>query len=320
MQSGTVQSLQDQLRRSDAGMTANLAKIEKKLNKEFREKNAAVRDEKWNSMKSNEKKAEMDSRRFLQEYFYLDGVEDSSHDEDAVVLKTHFRSELHQAAESLRLEHNSVDAPAHADGTRPSIDRWIIISKTRSAFSKQVQAISREKVRIDRILEDESNECNKKLNETMVAKAKKSGKATWDVMGKWNIKCPEIESNWGKANCALTLVIYMSNTGEGRQMWADFDFTVIQGIFRFIKPTSTGRVKNASLGPATAGSKRKRIDVEEDDGYSKREKFILSANDEPGPKCPEWEFRWRGEETGEGVIQLSLENYRCSIKFEGSGG
>ena len=235
-QSGTIQSLQDQLRNSDAGMTANLAKIEKKLNKEFREKNAAVRDEIWNSADTNEKKAKLDPGRFLREVFRLGGVEDSSHDDGVVVLKTEFRSELHEAAKPLGLEHYSVDAPARADGIRSRIDRWIVISKTRSALNEQVQMIDRERLRINRIPEDQNNERDTKLYESMIAKAKKSGEVAWNVTGKWIIKCPEIESNWGNTNRALTLVIHLSNTGEGRQMWAEFDFTVLHGIFGFLNP------------------------------------------------------------------------------------
>ena len=345
-QGGTVSGLQDRLRSSDVGMITLLAKTEKELNKKFREKNAAIRDERWNSAESNEQKAEMDPRRFLQEFFHLDGMKESSHQGDAVVLKTVNRSILHQAADSLRLEHHSVDAPDTDGGRSRTDNRWIIISKTRSALNQKSQIISRERARMQRILEDERNERTRKLNKSITAETKKLGKEVWDVTGNWTIKCPKIESNWGNANRALTLEIHISNTSEGKQMWAEFDFNVINGIFRFINPASKAPTKKSSQAQASSThSKRKRTnnkeevendddddDEEEDededgglceqdsDNSSTPEEFILSAKDQPSPKCPMWDFRWRGEETGEGQIQLSSEKYLCSIKFYGTGG
>ena len=331
-QSGTMSSLQAQLRGSDAGMDAVLAKAEKQLNQDFREKNAGVRDEKWNNAESNESKAQMDPTRFLREFFRLDGDKESTHEAIAVVLKTRSRMELHEAADSLKLEHQSVDAP-HAGGVRPEIDRWIIISKTRSALTEKIRTISREKARMDRILEDESNEQTRKLNQKMIAGARKSGKEVWDVTGNWRIRCPGIERQWGKAKDALTLDIFISNTSEGRQMWAEFDFNVITGMFRFIKPASKGPAEKLSGGQA---SKRKctydeeveengededeELYPEDSDNSSTPQEFILSANDKPTSKFPKWDFRWRGEETGEGQILLSSDECLCSIKFHGTGG
>ena len=306
-QKGTISSLQDQLRGSNLGMREALSETEKRLNKEFREKNAAARDQRWNRMESNEEKAEMDPQYFLREFFHLDNIQRSDHNEEIVVLKTHRRAELHQAAELLKLEHNSIDAPRNVDGSKPSINRWIIISRTRSALAEKTQAIGRESVRIKRKLEEASQKQIKKLNESITAEAKKSGKDVWDVTGRWSIKCPYIESNWGCANDTLTLDIQLSKTNEGTQMWADFDFNVLTGIFRFIRPTPASCPKKSPLTKAPLKRKRRDEDEEDEDedddedededeedsdDSSTPKEFILTANDKPSSKLSKWNFRW----------------------------
>ena len=175
------------------------------------------------------------------------------------------------------------------------------------------------------------------MNESMTAKGKKSGKDVWDVTGSWIINCPGIESEWDCKMDSLTLDIHLSKTDEGMQMWAEFDFNILEGVFRFIKPTQASRSKKSSLTKASLKRKRKDEDKDEEDenedsdegvgiyeedseDSSTPEEFILSTNDRPSPKCPKWDFRWRGEETGEGEIQLSSEESLCSITFHGTGG
>ena len=147
-QNGTISSLQSQLRGSNLGMREDLSETEERLNKEFRDKNAAAREERWNRMESNEEKAKMDPQRFLREYFLLDEIQGSDRIQrgldripKTVVLKTRHRAELHQAAELLKLETESTDAPWNVDGSRPSIDRWIVISRDRSALAEKIQTI-----------------------------------------------------------------------------------------------------------------------------------------------------------------------------------
>ena len=53
-QSGTVAKLQESLRYTQAAMDPELASAEKRLNEEFRMKNAAARDDKWNQMNTPE--------------------------------------------------------------------------------------------------------------------------------------------------------------------------------------------------------------------------------------------------------------------------
>jgi hypothetical protein len=47
------------------------------------------------------------------------------------------------------------------------------------------------------------------------------------------------------------------------------------------------------------------------------ESFYLSAPaTKPSPKYPAWNFRWRGAETGEGVIELNSDEKAYTVTFE----
>jgi hypothetical protein len=57
----------------------------------------------------------------------------------------------------------------------------------------------------------------------------------WDVTGSYEIYCPEIENQWA-CHVPLSLDIYLEKVGDTHQMYADFNFNVVEGIFRFEKP------------------------------------------------------------------------------------
>lgn len=67
IQSDSISNLQERLREGPRKMSAELAKIEKRLDKEFRKRNDLATDEKWKAMETHEQKVEMDATRFLRE-------------------------------------------------------------------------------------------------------------------------------------------------------------------------------------------------------------------------------------------------------------
>lgn len=343
-QSGTIADIQDRLRNVDALMTPELAKIEKELNKEFREKNAAARDNQWNGLKTDEQRADADSKRLLREKFPKSKDQKASGVEDGVVvLKTHNRLELHLAAEPLGLYTESVNAPLTGDGETPAVDRWIIIGRNRASVQEKIREISRETVRSRQRAQDAKDERTRKLHEEVIEKAAKAGSANvWNVTGSWSIKCPYMEESWGGGTDECSLDIYSSEIGGERQMWAEFDFIAITGVFRFETPNPTTQKPVASTTastslkrPAAALSNSDDDDEDDDDGQGEFDDyddddededeptppaFYLRPNDKPSPRSPKWNFRWRGEETGEGEIQLYSDKKLCSITFYGVGG
>ncbi|RAL67783.1 hypothetical protein DID88_008510 [Monilinia fructigena] len=160
--------------------------------------------------------------------------------------------------------------------------------------------------------------------------ATKSGNS-WDVRGSYVIECPNIEDEWGEKNAELTLDIYVEKKHGRKQMFAIFDFIVVEGIMRFERPTPVPRSQNES-------GKRKREDsyMDEDgdvlmddipqydmddsspNNYTESA-FSLQDNDKPTARRPTWGYRWRGEETGEGEIQLGSDRTLESITFSNNG-
>ncbi|TGO51612.1 hypothetical protein BOTNAR_0350g00070 [Botryotinia narcissicola] len=111
-------------------------------------------------------------------------------------------------------------------------------------------------------------------------------------------------------------------------MFTMFNFIVVEGIMRFERPTDVPSSKNAD-------KKRKRestssIDEDEDgdvmmsdvsqnvasNSKHKESAFFLGANDKPTARRPTWPYRWRGEENGEGEIQLGSDKRLESITFD----
>lgn len=311
-------------------MTPELAKIEKDLNEEFREKNATARNEQWRGMGTDEARANADPKRFLREQFpQNNGPQPSGARAGVVVLKTHNRLNLHLAAEPLGLYTESAKPPLTADGKSPDMDRWIVIGRDRASVQEKIREISRETVRSRQRAQEAKDERIRKLHREVTKKAAKAGPATaWNVTGSWSIKCPYMEEGCGTGTDECSLDIHSSQIGDERQMWAYFDFIAITGIFRFENPSPA---PPKPVIPATAQTSLKRpaadlsdSDDDEDDNDSESESdneaFHLPPTATPSSQHPTWPFRWRGEEAGEGEIQLYSDENRCEVTFHGVGG
>lgn len=320
-QSGNVSQLQDRLRWADSkSMNKDVLEAEVRLNREFREQNAAVRDSKWRALTTDEAKAEADPVRFLRER-----LAEGDGKTDAVILKTHQRFELHRAAESLGFQSCSTNAPLNLDGSRPTVDRWIVIGRGYLAVSRKIEEIGRQakssfaKKQQERELETQAK------HEEVVKQSTAKRSAKWDVTGTWAIRCPYIEKTWGMGvgydECTLT--IHETIDGPAKQIWAEFDFIAVTGVFRFVRPS-----KQQDNQPAKGSRKRKREASEERrpnvsksvPSAGRRVSYLLDRDDNPSPSHPTWEYRWRGEETGEGEVQLYSDEASYSITFTGPSG
>lgn len=51
---------------------------------------------------------------------------------------------------------------------------------------------------------------------------------SWDIRGSYVIECKDIEDEWGEKDSELTLDIYLENKDGKLQMFAMFDFVVVQ--------------------------------------------------------------------------------------------
>lgn len=188
--------------------------------------------------------------------------------------------------------------------------REVILEKTRTK-----QALAEAKA--DRI---------RKLNDEVIPKSKNAAKGSkWDVTGTWAITCPEVEQGYGRDGGSCSLEISPHVIAGRKQMYASFDFIAITGIFRFVAPTPTGasQRRQASKG-SDDEDENENDEVDEEDEFREDtptpEEFYLAPDDHPSPKNPTWNYRWRGEETGEGEIQLFSDEKLYSITFAGVGG
>ncbi|TVY25772.1 hypothetical protein LHYA1_G005307 [Lachnellula hyalina] len=111
-----------------------IAEIE--LNKDFKKKNKAAQDSKWNSLKA-EQKAKANPSKYLADAFPK-GATGRPVNLDIVDV----RLALAKAAGNLNLETVSVDAP-WTGGKKPSPDRWMIIGRTRDAVWNQMREIEK---------------------------------------------------------------------------------------------------------------------------------------------------------------------------------
>jgi hypothetical protein len=96
-------------------MAPELSHVQQQLNLDYLKSNAAARNENWLALESDEARAEMDPTRFLRKEFV--DVNDRDLIDKVIVLRTHARFKIHEAAEPLGLQHESTDAPLDADGS-----------------------------------------------------------------------------------------------------------------------------------------------------------------------------------------------------------
>jgi hypothetical protein len=286
-------------------------------------------EEKWKTLSTQEKAAKY-PRRFLEETFPSGGPE-----KEAIVFKTisrYPRQQLESDAKGLGLCTQSIDAPnvfdsgdgessndnsassdddpENSDGNSESSDedsdRWIVIGRSMKHVTAKIKDIKQKLVRERHQLQAAQTDDVRR------------GRG-WDITGSWRIRWPSLEKDYKGGN--LTMDIYRDTSTGSLQMYARFDFRVVEGILRFEKPGAATPVFDR-LKPRTEEGWYEDEDEDEDEDRNDDddENFQLGPTDKPSPQNPTWNFRWRGKETGEGVIELYSEERLCSMTFSGTGG
>ncbi|KAK5452247.1 hypothetical protein LTS15_007313 [Exophiala xenobiotica] len=159
-----------------------------------------------------------------------------------------------------------------------------------------------------------------------------NSKGEWIVSGNWEIKCPYIEEHFGRedgAECTLDIRVTLPRANGQLQMYSTFDFSVITGVMRFVPLRASGS-RQSSKGVAAVRGKEVEDEEreesvtasdEESDGEESEEdaedettiaEFSFSDDSLPSSTTRKFGFRWRGEETGEGEIQLGSDEKLAS--------
>ena len=167
-----------------------------------------------------------------------------------------------------------------------------------------------------------------KIGADEASASKQSATNSWDVRGSYEIRCRDIEEQWG--GHSLTLDIYLEIRNGKRQLYGAFDFNAIEGIMRFERPS---RVPKSEM-ESEKSKKRKQEDLDndgdlqmdiyprsarDDTGKYSEEVFHLRSDEQPTARRPTWRYRWRGHETGEGEIQVNADRAVRSTTFSEKG-
>lgn len=294
---------------------------------------------KWVGLATKAEKVKVDPRRFLEETFPLPRDDTG---EDVVVIETYSRGfsdlvcKLNLAMRSLKVPLGSIK---HAQPT--STGDWTIVGRNQKVVDKKYyQSVKEfepawkrqreEKARMEerqrkeraRKEEEDKNAIQERHQEVI----QKSGSIIWDVTGLWRITCPALKA-YAVSNTVFTLRIYFERVSGKQQMFAEFNFNAVKGVFRFERQSQAPPKKSSS-------KKRKRpnedeIDTDDEEAdleesYNRRspspEAFRFGPPDKPSSTKPTWKYRWRGIETGEGQIQLDSDRKSYSITFGGPKG
>jgi hypothetical protein len=105
------------------------------------------------------------------------------------------------------------------------------------------------------------------------------------------------------------------------EMYASFDFISLTGIMRFMNPDARDQdYRSADFdGDEEDDEGEDQDEDEEDDDLVDKPKsspFLISKALLPSSTTRKFKFRWRGEETGEGEIELYADQHVCSLAFE----
>jgi hypothetical protein len=217
------------------------------------------------------------------------------------------RCQVHQAAESLRLYHETTVTSVMVIGSGKNMQGQQRLKELNRAagwppvpyvpdFDNDEEQEEREEFSEDSEGAD-GNISSEGDNDSCEKPDEEEDDQEWDITGSWEIKCPRMAGCFGQY-APYTLEIIVSQHRLGRQIYGRFDFGAYKGVFQF------------SIEQQKAmGNRYKGNDTEE---------FFL-PNDIPSEKNPTISYRWRGREGGENVIQLRSENALYQMTFSDGG-
>ncbi|KAH7390383.1 hypothetical protein BKA64DRAFT_645300 [Cadophora sp. MPI-SDFR-AT-0126] len=347
---GTIEDLQNALRgHEEDPITDDVLHLQERARRKFKAMNKEARESNWLHNMSDEEKATKNPRRYLVETFPA-----GSRSKETVLLTTHFVINIQETAKELGLQCEYTHAPTDGDTVLQMAKYWVVVGQDRSIVTEKVRMIERETRRLKREQEEGQQELRRK-NNVITATQTESEEAIaknkdWDVAGTWSISCPHIEQGWDVEN--LTMKLYLETTDKGPQMFASFDFGVLTGVFRFERQKSDTKTSTTQLVHSNVDEEQKsdedntgeveaqqaerhyddddtsdkssdtygeKDDDDDDDDDDRRsptpEAFYFNAIIQPSAQYPTWNYRYRGEETGEGEIELGSDSELFSITF-----
>ncbi|TGO51856.1 hypothetical protein BCON_0153g00230 [Botryotinia convoluta] len=213
---GRIEELVDRLRTNEhKPVFPELVKVQKDL----RQKAVDELEDAWKNRLTDSQKAEEDVKRFLLETFPINS------NEDKAVLHT------------LRLRHDW-------KGPRKQFDdppnkwqdaMWMVVGRSRSTISENVKDIGRSRHRTKQRAQEEAQAFIEEGSREVLRASKKQG---WNARGEWHISCPAFEEKYDVEGL-MKLTIYTSITSSCLQIFSEFDFGIVAGVFRFEKQSAS---------------------------------------------------------------------------------
>ncbi|KAF3906076.1 hypothetical protein ABW21_db0208008 [Orbilia brochopaga] len=351
---GTIAEMKERLQGASKVMSPDVKAMKKKLEDEYSD---PAKRRKWEAecQRRLEKKQNLEAARaadMLRDVF-------SSRNEDVVVLKVsqHELEGVPAAAAKLGLCCEFVGVPEYEWGS--FVTERAIVGKTQDLVTAKIKSLKQEayearlaKERVEQARQEARLKTERDAIAQKRAAVEEQAAKGWDVTGTWRITCPYIAEQWNDRD-DMELKIYRTTEKGLTQMFAEFNFDVVTGWFRFEDPVCPPTTTELEASRAKAGQKRKRADVSEDDSEDEdaseddistdsdseeseydsdgekirkkdkpdpNQQFYLRPQSKPSPKQATWKYRWRGEENGEGEIQVGEDEKAYSITFSGKGG
>ena len=219
------------------------------------------------------------------------------------------RCQLHEAAESLRLYHETTVTSVMVIGSGKTMQGQQRLKELNraSGWRPPVPYVpdfdnDEEEEKSEEFSEEDSEGVDENINsegdnDSSEEPDEEEDEQEWDITGSWEIERPGMAGCFGQY-APYTLEIFSSQHRLGRQIYGRFNFGTYKGVFRF----SFEQEK-------VIGNPFKENDNEE---------FFL-PNDIPSEENPTMSYRWRGREDGENVIQLRSENALYQMTFSDGG-
>jgi hypothetical protein len=307
---GKIELLQQRIREhGDKGMEKSLREACEKMTREFEETNKATLGKIWGSADNNEK-AKVWTKAFLYENFVLPP---KAKKKTVVVEVDDWAEKMEQACREMNIFCEERKMNKHRTGQRlvvAGLDQLAVRSKMAELSQDEIRAAARAREEAEAKQQAAEKEYQRTLK---LAKSKgRQSKGPWDVAGGWSIDCSRIEGEWGYRGQKCSLDIeFTKPTKDGRaQMFALFDFIVFQGIMRFVDSQSADVDENEDEDEDDEDD-----DDDENDDGDESESFFFPSSSLPSSNNREFDYRWRGEDTGTGEIQLGSNRELCSVTF-----
>ncbi|CAK7241277.1 MAG: hypothetical protein STHCBS139747_002737 [Sporothrix thermara] len=321
---GDIAKLQQNLRGHESDpLTPALQALESQARADYRVKNNAEGELRWTTQLTDERKVISKPQRFYAEL----ARHDDDDDDDAMVRV--LKGDYINDEASVRIQANkameqgcfakAVEAPIMQHHLHGPSGWWLVVgpAKAKARVVEKARAIAaetavlKEKVRREKLAAEKAQQAALRK---MLATC-----ADWDVTGTYKISCPYIASNWPDVAHDMWLKVY--DTREG--LAAKFNFGVATGVFMI------GDVGEDSVDSEDEDDENEEEDEDgEDEGRDDKDDKDDEAVDEEDGEYKEgktadgklyrrYRYRWRGEETGEGEIQLGSDDQAFEITFFG---